>query len=793
MYPRLIHLVLLFPLLVSAAVPNRYIVEMSGDPVAVHVARRARAAGIRGEEARLRRLQIREEQRPVRARLEAAEAEILGSVDTVANAFIVSIPDGKAAQLASIPGVIRVHPVRKFKPLLDHALPLHHVPEAWRQVGIDNAGAGVKIAVIDTGIDISHAGFQDSSLPIPSGFPRANSDSDLAFTNRKVIVARSYADLFDTVDPDISPRDHIGHGTATAMAAAGVENTGPLATISGVAPKAYLGNYKVFGSPGVNDGANDASLLKAIDDAVADGMDVISMSLGTLEAGRIEEDVLVAALERAAALGIVVVVAAGNDGPEPNTISSPATAPSAISVGASRNDRVFGVVATVDGAAPLLAVAGSSSGSHEPITAPLASVAGLDQDGLACSALPAGSLEGRIAFILRGDCNFSVKLNNAQKAGAIAALVYTYQSEPDPFTMGVTGTTLPASMIGYADGIGIQRQLAQNPSPTTTLTFTRGPVTVSADGLVEFSSKGPNVDLRVKPDLVAVGVNFYTAAQRTDRRGGLYDSSGYALTQGTSFSTPLVAGAAALLKAARPGLTMDQYRSLLINTAGKVSGTLQQQGAGILDLAAALRATATAFPTAVSFEAGDGDPNIARSLTISNVGTASTVFQLAAIPAAGGFGPALGADRVSLDRGGSAEISLNFSGSHLAAGQYEGFIRVTDTSTGVESHVPYWYAVRSDTPKYITILDVQDGASPSASVRDAIVFRITDASGVPIKNIEPVVTVVSGGGDLSSVSSRDRLIPGAFGITLRLGPGRGSNVVRIQAGDVIKEVNVASR
>ena len=91
------------------------------------------------------------------------------------------------------------------------------------------------------------------------------------------------------------------------------------------------------------------------------------------------------------------------------------------------------------------------------------------------------------------------------------------------------------------------------------------------------------------------------------------------------------------------------------------------------------------------------------------------------------------------------------------------------------------------------MLDVQDGRSPLASVRDAVLVRVTDASGVAMPNIEPVVTVVSGGGELSSVSSRDRFIPGAFGITLRLGPRRGANVVRIQAGDVVKEVSISTR
>jgi len=205
-----------------------------------------------------------------------------------------------------------------------------------------------------------------------------------------------------------------------------------------------------------------------------------------------------------------------------------------------------------------------------------------------------------------------------------------------------------------------------------------------------------------------------------------------------------------------------------------------------------LRGTATAYPTALNFRVGGSDANITRSLTISNVGTASSVFQLGAVPAGGGPAPALGADRLSLNPGASAQINVNFSASSLTAGQYEGFIRVADTTTGVEMRIPYWYGIRSDTPKYITIIDV-NGGGPSESVRDAILFRITDSSGIPLTNIEPVVTIVSGGGALSSINSRDRFIPGAFGVTLRLGPRRGSNVVRIQAGDVTKEVTLTSR
>ena len=790
---RLPFLFLIFCVLAVAAVPNQYIVEIQGDPVAVNMARQGPRVGVHGVAARLRRTQIHQQQGLVRAQVEAAEAQVVRTLDTVVNAFIVNIPDAKAANLASIPGVLRVHPVRKFKLSLDHALPLHHVPEAWQQVGIGNAGAGMKIAMIDTGIDVQHPGFQDPSLTVPAGFPLVNTSSDVAYTNNKVIVARSYANLFDTADPDPSARDRVGHGTATAMAAAGVANTAPLAAISGVAPKAWLGSYKVFGSPGVNDSASEAAILTAIEDAVNDGMDVISLSLGTLEATRIQDDIEVQALERAAGLGIIVVVAVGNDGPDPNTISSPATAPSAITVGATKNDRVFAATATAAGSAPVIALPGSGANSTTPISAPLAAVEALDQNGLACLPLPSGSLQGHIALILRGQCTFTVKLTNAQAAGAVGALVIVDAQQQDPFTMGVGTASLPAAMIGYTDGVQIQQQLAQNPSLTLTLNFALQPLTVSTSGLVSFSSQGPSVDLGIKPDLTAVGINFYTATQSYDKKGEMYDPSGYTITQGTSFATPLVAGAAALLKAARPGLTNAQYRSLLINSAGAApSGTVLQTGAGILNMAAALNATAAAAPAELSFQVGDGNPNLSQSLTITNIGSSSTIFQLAAIPRGGAPPPALSSSSINLDPGASAQIAVNLMASALAPGQYEGYILAADTSTGLEAHVPYWYGVPSNTPAFITVLNANQGTVQAQSGQDSVLFRVTDASGIALTNIQPVVTVVSGTGVLNSVNSRNSLIPGAFGINLRLGARRSTTVVQIQAGDITLQVPVSN-
>src|SRR5262249_2598220 len=158
--------------------------------------------------------------------------------------------------------------------------------------------------------------------------------------------------------------------------------------------------------PGVNDGASESAILKALDDAVSDGMDVISISLGSNLAPLPVNDPEVAAIERIAALGVVVVVAAGNNGPDPATVASPGTAPSAISVGASENDRLFAASASLSSGGSYLAVPGSGTPPSAPLTAPIVDVASLDDNGLACGSLPANSLAGGIALILRGVCTF---------------------------------------------------------------------------------------------------------------------------------------------------------------------------------------------------------------------------------------------------------------------------------------------------------------------------------------------------------------------------------------------------
>jgi len=135
--------------------------------------------------------------------------------------------------------------------------------------------AVAEIEEVQLPVPLPRPTFDFHEIPALDGFPKGRPEH-LAYTNRKVIVARSYVD--GPYDP--SPKDHSGHGTAAAMIAAGVRNAGPAGTIVGVAPKAYLGNYKIGGSPEALDTATTEVLVKALEDALSDGMDVVALSVG---------------------------------------------------------------------------------------------------------------------------------------------------------------------------------------------------------------------------------------------------------------------------------------------------------------------------------------------------------------------------------------------------------------------------------------------------------------------------------------------------------------------------------
>ena len=765
--------------LASQVLPDHYIVELSTEPVARVAAKERRKLQARDARYNSQRSRIRGEQQRLRREIEGEDATVLDQFDTVHNALVVRMSRARAERVRSLAGVKQVRPVRMYKPLLDRAVKLQKVAEAWQQIGgAEKAGRGVKIAILDTGIDASHPAFANSALTVPEGFPRVNAEEDRALTNGKVIVARGYRN--PRTGRPYSARDVDGHGTSVAMSAAGENVAGSLGPLSGVAPGAWLGNYNVFPT---TTGAPDSIIIRAIEDAVNDGMDVINLSLGAFPAVRPSDDELVMAVENAVAAGKVVVVAAGNDGGDPNTMGSPATAPSAIGVGSSGNDRIFAASIQVAGRDPIPAFTGNGRHSRQPLTATLVDAANFDPTGLACSSLPADSLKGTVVLILRGVCFFEDKLNNAQAAGAVGAVIYTDAARPDAFSFGVDTATLPALMLSFADGAALKARVAAEPALSVTLSFELSPVTIAASALSGFSSRGPSSDYGIKPDMLAVGADVYTA------RPGSSLAEQFEVASGTSYSSPMVAGAAAILIGARPGLTAAQYRSLLVNgTSSRESPTaVQSGGSGVLQMLNALTGTVTATPVSLSFGAGGRTVDQTKRLTITNLGATADTFSITAQPIGDAAAPAFELNSLTLQPGQSQEIQVRFSGAELRTGTHSGFIAVQGTQGTFASRIPYWYGIPSQRARYLQIFEPTDVTTAGVNTTQTIFFRFLDVEGIPVTD-GVSTSIVSGGATAVEVGSDDDDVPGGFWVDVKMPAAPGTITVRIELNGVGKDV-----
>jgi subtilisin family serine protease len=263
------------------------------------------------------------------------EAEVGWRYRLVANGFSLSLPDRDVARLRALSGVRDVLPGGSYEPQLTTSPQQIGAPALWGQ-SLDTAGQGMKIGIIDSGIDPSHPFFDPTGYSMPAGFPKGQQ----RFTSAKIIVARVFAPTGSTpASARVAYSDaDSSHGTHVAGIAAGNANTNAAGSrVSGVAPRAYLGNYKVFvqTSSGLSPNANSPAIVAAIEAAVADGMDVINFSGGEPEIEP-SRDIVALALDAAAAAGVVPVVAAGNDFNDlgAGSVSSPANSARAIAVGA---------------------------------------------------------------------------------------------------------------------------------------------------------------------------------------------------------------------------------------------------------------------------------------------------------------------------------------------------------------------------------------------------------------------------------------------------------------------------
>jgi subtilisin family serine protease len=413
--------------------------------------------------------------------------------------------------------------------------------------------------------------------------------------NNKLIGARFFLDGAQATGPIdsgeiFSPRDVDGHGTHTATTAAGNGVTASIfgtsfGRVEGMAPNARVAVYKAcWLRPGATRAScNSSDLANAIDMAVADGVDIINYSVGSsLFTVTAPDDI---ALMAAAKAGILSVVAAGNEGPNFDTITSPAGNPAVITTGASSREGEHSLEAMQVDSPP--AIAGKYAVKEASFTPPLidhdpieGQLVLVDDDSTetvdgttgttfdACQTLINSSeISGNIAFIQRGGCDFDVKVANAESAGAIAVVVFNLSGPPIVMIGDSVGIDIPALMVGAADGNLFLDEL--NNDEIINVVLDKSFFLTEADtgnNMGSFSSRGPGpvADI-LKPDVTAPGINIL--AGNTPDAVNSVSGEFFAFRTGTSMSTPHVAGVAALLKQAHPDWSPAAIKSALMTTA----------------------------------------------------------------------------------------------------------------------------------------------------------------------------------------------------------------------------------
>jgi minor extracellular serine protease Vpr len=295
----------------------------------------------------------------------------------------------------------------------------------------------------------------------------------------------------------------------------------------------------------------------------------------------------------------------------------------ALTAGASTAPHFIGAPVTVTGFSTFGAASGDFATVSSNLTAPLGAVLSGTSLSTACSALPGGSLTGKIALISRGVCTFSTKIRNAQNAGAIAVLVRNNVAG-DPVAMAQDGTanqpTVPAYMLSRSNGDAIKLSGGASTTIGATKQYFQ---TANSDIMAGFSSRGPtDVDFRVKPDVVAPGVNVLSSIPAAFCAA----APCWAFFQGTSMATPHLAGSAAVVLGQHPSWSAAEVRSAIVNTAdtgvlknfstGASETNVNVIGAGRENLLAAVNAKVALDPVSVSFGAVPAGSGQSKTATV---------------------------------------------------------------------------------------------------------------------------------------------------------------------------------
>ncbi|KAI4376078.1 hypothetical protein MLD38_013872 [Melastoma candidum] len=520
---------------------------------------------------------------------EAAEQSLLYSYKYGFSGFAALLSRSEARLIADYPGVVRVIPNRIFRPQTTRSWDFLHVSPHHTDgiLAKGHSGRGSIIGIMDTGIWPESESFRDKGMDkAPSrwkGICQEGEKFNASNCNKKIIGARWYLKGYEAefgklnksqVVEFLSPRDAVGHGTHTSSTAAGMwvqnANFGGLARGSarGGAPSAWLAIYKVCWATG---GCSSADLLKAMDDAISDGVDVLSVSLGS--SPPIEtyvDDTLAIGSFHAVAAGISVVCSAGNSGPYAQTVTN--TAPWIITVAASTIDRAFPTAITLGNNQTLMGRAlytGKKDDKYYPVVFGQ-SILSAHSDEDSASSCDSGSLNSTLA---KGKVILCFQ-SRTQRLATVAAQTVTSAHGAGvifaqfPSKDITTSTSIPFIHVDYTLGTYLLMYMESDRNPVVKFSATRSVVGRQiAPEVAVFSSRGPSSlsPSVLKPDIAAPGVSILASWSPAASDSEM--SPGFNIESGTSMSCPHVSGIVALLRTIHPKWSPAKIQSALVTTA----------------------------------------------------------------------------------------------------------------------------------------------------------------------------------------------------------------------------------
>ena len=555
------------------------------------------------------------------------DVEVVDTFTHALNGFTVELTAEEAAVLADLPEIRAVEPDQEWELDTDVSNDIINSPAIWAgETGQDvgTKGEGVVVGMLDTGVNADHPSFAATD---GEGYTHTNPNGPGVYLGVCAPDATRHEDLCNdkligvyNFTGSLSATDDNGHGSHTGSTMAGNAHTAVFDVgadtyelpVSGVAPRANVISYKVCTFSCLSSWS-----VAAVEQAIIDGTDVLNYSISGPDNpwNNAVDQAFLSAFDA----GIYVAASAGNDGPAAHTVAK--TAPWNAAVAATNSPRLIAHDVSVTGPTPvpeevtgLAGVPGTGPGVTTPISSELREASVVDADnGRGCDDFPAGAFTGTLALIERGDCNFSVKVDNAEDAGAVGVIVVNQFPGP-PVVMGALESTgIPSVMVANGEGTTLREFVVANPGATgtldsaTVLTMTDEWSTMVAD----FSSRGPSDFDLLAPTFAAPGRNILAATSASGEQAATYE-----FMQGTSMASPHGAGAGALLRGLHPDWSPAEIRSALASTASadgmlKDDGTTAADpydvGSGLVDLDAAGRIGLVMDESHEDFVAADPD------------------------------------------------------------------------------------------------------------------------------------------------------------------------------------------